>query len=100
MLDQMRELLDRARRRVGPNSQDSARQRLQVVLVQDRSSLSPEALESMKNDLVGVVSKYLLIDREAIEVQVKRADGGVVLVSNIPILGAPRAAPGKRASAN
>ena len=69
------------------SSKDVARQRLQVVLVQDRFSLPTDTLEALKNDLVEVISKYLDIDKNSIEVEVKHTAGSVVLVTNIPVAG-------------
>jgi len=42
-------------------------------------------MESMKNDLIDVISKYLVIDRESIEVEIKRSGGSLTLVSNIRV---------------
>ncbi|MEE9161882.1 MAG: cell division topological specificity factor MinE [Candidatus Neomarinimicrobiota bacterium] len=95
MLDYVREILSRALRRYGgvPGSKDAARQRLQVILVQDRFALPTKTLEAMKNDLITVISKYVDIDRDSIEVEIKRTGGAVVLISNIPITDGQRGAP-------
>ena len=87
MPNYLRRLLDRAFRR-GASPGSRARQRLQIVLVQDRIGLSPEMLDSLKGDLMEVISRYVVIDWSAAEIEVKRTSGEVVLVSNIPITGA------------
>ena len=46
----------------------------------------------MKNDLIKVIARYLVIDESSIEVEIKRSEGMVVLVSNIPITGMRRGA--------
>lgn len=62
-----------------------AKQRLQLVLVQDRANLSPQMLGLLKEDLIGVISKYMEIDQEGLEVSLDRSAEQVALVANIPI---------------
>ncbi len=92
MLDQILDLIGRAIRRIRgiPSSSTSARERLKFVLVQDRSSLPAKTLEAMKNDLVEVISKYVAIDKESIEFEIKRSGSSIMLVSNIPLMGAQK----------
>ena len=71
-------------------SGEAARNRLQLVLVHDRSGLSSDNLDLMKNDLVQVISKYLTIDQESLEGEVQRSGNSVVLVTNIQIAGIER----------
>ena len=71
--------------RRGENSGEIARRRLQFVLVQDRSSLTLANIESMKNDLLDVLSKYLVIDHDSIELEVKRSGGTLTLLSSIRV---------------
>jgi len=66
-------------------SGDEARQRLQLVLIQDRSSLSAASLDAIKDEIIRVVSKYLVVDRDSIWVEVKRSSDAVMLVSNMRI---------------
>lgn len=69
----------------GEGSGDIARKRLRLVLIQDRSALTVERMQSMKNDLIEVISRYLDIDRDSIQVEVKRSGGQLMLVSNIRV---------------
>jgi cell division topological specificity factor len=62
-----------------------AKQRLQLVLVHDRVNLSPQMLILLKEDLITVISKYMEIDEEGLEVTLDRTDEQVALVANIPI---------------
>ena len=71
-------------------SGQSAAQRLQLVLVQDRTTFPPETLDALKNDIVAAISKYAMIDQSAIEVEVRRSGASVTLVTNIPIRGTQR----------
>ncbi|MCL4521976.1 MAG: cell division topological specificity factor MinE [Firmicutes bacterium] len=66
-------------------SKDVAKERLRLVLMHDRGSLSPQALEDLKNDLLTVISKYLDIDQEGFQVDFSRHEESMALVANIPI---------------
>ncbi len=66
-------------------SKDTARKRLQLILVLDRVRLAPEHMESMKKDIIEVVSKYLVVDDGTIEMEMMHSDGSIVLVSNIQV---------------
>lgn len=66
-------------------SKDVAKERLRLVLVHDRASLSPQALENLKNDLLKVISEYMDIDDEGFRVDFSRHDDAMALVANIPI---------------
>jgi len=67
------------------NSKDVAKERLRLVLVHDRASLSPQLLEMLKTDLIQVLSKYMEIDEEALEMNLSNIDKSVALVANIPV---------------
>lgn len=75
----------------GLNSKDIARERLRLVLVHDRASVSPEILNSLKEDLIKVIREYMEIDEEALMVNLENEDNSVALVANIPIKGFKRA---------
>lgn len=66
-------------------SKDVAKERLRLVLVHDRSSLSPQALESLKTDLIRVISEYMDIDDQGFQVDFSRHDDAMALVANIPV---------------
>jgi cell division topological specificity factor len=66
-------------------SKEVAKERLRLVLVHDRASLSPQALESLKNDLLQVISQYLDIDDQGFRVDFSRHEDAMALVANIPI---------------
>jgi cell division topological specificity factor len=65
------------------SSGDIARRRLQLVLVHDRTGLSHEAMESMKQNLLEVVSKYLVIDHNSVQIEVRRENESVMFVCNM-----------------
>ena len=67
-------------------SKSVATERLRLVLVHDRANVSPQMLNALKNDLIKVISEYMEIDQQALEVNLSTEDGGVALVANIPVL--------------
>lgn len=71
-----------------------AKQRLQMVLIHDRSDLSPGLLELIKDDIIEVIAKRLEINRENVVVNLERIDKDSVLVAEVPLLpGNGRSAP-------
>ncbi len=68
-----------------------AKDRLKLVLVSDRSSCSPEIMEMLKNDIIEVISKYMEIDTQGLDIQITQTEteGGSgnapALYANIPI---------------
>jgi len=62
-----------------------ARERMQFVLLHDRLDITPDMMESLKNDIVGVLSRYVELDNDSIQVNVERAHGCTALVSNVQI---------------
>lgn len=67
-----------------PKSQ--ARERLRLVIIHDRSSLSPEILENLKEELLGVINKYMEINREDMKVELIKENNMVALACNIPVV--------------
>ncbi len=70
-----------------PGSKDVARERLRLVLVHDRSSVSPGLINSLKEDLIKVIKEYMEVDEDSLEVNLENAEDSVALVANIPIKG-------------
>lgn len=66
-------------------SKKAAKERLRLVLVHDRASLSPHLIEALKEDLIQVISKYMEIDKEGLEVALDQEDETMALVANIPV---------------
>jgi cell division topological specificity factor len=67
------------------SSKDMAVERLRLVLVHDRAGVSPGLMEALKEDLIQVISKYMDIDEEAIEVSLNSGELSSSLVANIPV---------------
>lgn len=62
-----------------------AKDRLRLVLMQDRASIPGHILEQMRKDILLVVSRYLEIDESALDLSLDKSDGSVALTANIPI---------------
>jgi len=69
-------------------SRDVARDRLQLVLVQDRVNLSPQNMSELKDELIAVISKYVEIDRQHIDISLTKSGRQSRLTADIPVLGA------------
>ena len=74
------------------NSRDTAKERLHLVLMQDRANVSADFLELMKQEIIEVIKKYIEIDEGAIDVRLTNKEnedgtnGAPALYANIPIL--------------
>ena len=68
----------------------TAKERLRLVLMSDHLSLAPELIDAMKRDLVDVISRYVEVDREKIDVHFEHEDHGLAMLANIPITGVNR----------
>ncbi|MGI6662676.1 MAG: cell division topological specificity factor MinE [Bacillota bacterium] len=73
-------------------TKDVAKDRLRVVLMQDRLSLSHGIMEEMKDEVIMAISKYVEIDRPGIEFSWKEIDKRRALVANIPVISIKRGA--------
>jgi len=71
------------------SSKDVAKERLKLILIHDRSRVSPELLECIKEDILRVLSKYVEIDNGEIDVKmttVEEIEGdSPALIASIPI---------------
>lgn len=67
-------------------SKDIAKERLRLVLIHDRTDISPVMLQALKADLIAVISEHLEIDRAGIEITVSESKGHSRLLATIPII--------------
>jgi cell division topological specificity factor len=63
----------------------AAKQRLQVVLVQDRVNLPPAVMDAIRTELVAVISKYVEIEPEGVEFNLTKGEKFDKLTANIPV---------------
>jgi cell division topological specificity factor len=72
-------------------SSNVAKDRLKLVLISDRAGCSPEILEQIKNDIIAVISRYIEIDLDGLDINITQTESegnnGTVpaLFANIPI---------------
>ncbi len=77
--------------RTEKKSKNVAKERLKLVLINDRANVSPHFLEMIKGDIVRVVSDYMVIDEEGLDIKLTKTrsntDNRTIssLVANIPI---------------
>jgi cell division topological specificity factor len=67
-------------------TKETATNRLRFVLMHDRTNLSPETMERMRDELVEVISKYVVIDTEALDLNLATEGDAIALLASIPIL--------------
>lgn len=73
-------------------SKDAAKERLHLVLMQDRANVSADFLDLMKQEIIEVIKKYIDVDENAIDVRLTNkangdgTNGAPALYANIPIL--------------
>jgi len=72
------------------SSKDIAKERLRLILIHDRANVSPKFLEMIKSQLIDMISNYMEIDEEGLELKMTRIDKEEnvtvpALVANIPI---------------
>ena len=71
-------------------SAHSAKERLQLVLIHDRTDLTQEVVEALKNELIAVILKHIDIDPASVQVNVSNEGRGQRLVADIPLKSATR----------
>lgn len=72
----------------------SAKERLQLVLIHDRTDLTSTELEALKDDLLKAISRYIEIDPEAVQISLERDGRSQRLVADIPLKNATHPRPG------
>lgn len=74
-----------------PSSKDVAKDRLKLVLIDDRASTSTHVLEMIKQDILKVINNYMEIDEDELDINISttKSENGMtdlpVLYANIPI---------------
>lgn len=74
------------------SSKDTAKERLHLVLMQDRANVSADFLDLMRQEIIDVIKKYIEVDESAIDVRLTNKEnedgtnGAPALYANIPIL--------------
>ncbi len=68
------------------SAKDTACNRLRVVLMQDRTNLTPELMDRMRRELVELLSKYVEMDKEALDLSLEQDGEQVALMLSIPVI--------------
>jgi len=71
-------------------SANSAKERLQLVLIHDRTDLTPAELESLKDDLIETISRHIAIDPTAVSINMAQDGREQRLIADIPLKSATR----------
>jgi len=66
-------------------SAESAKERLQLVLIHDRTDLTSVELNVLKDELLQVISRHVDIDRDAVQIEVEHDGRAQRLVADIPL---------------
>lgn len=66
-------------------SADQAKERLKLVLIHDRTDISPGSLQSLKDELISVISKHIEIDPDAVRIDIAQEGREQRLVADIPL---------------
>ena len=67
------------------SSANSAKERLQLVLIHDRTDLTPAELASLRDDLIATISRHVAIEEKAVQIDVEHDGRSQRLVADIPL---------------
>jgi cell division topological specificity factor len=73
-------------RREPASSGEVAKERLRLVLSHDRANISPALLDTLKDEIVTVISRHVAIDAEGVEVTFSQSARETRLVADIPLM--------------
>ena len=94
MFDNIMKFFKKANKReaIAASSKETAKERLQLVLMQDRANVSADFLDLMKQEIIEVIKKYVVVDEKEIDVRLTNqanddgTNGAPALYANIPIV--------------
>jgi cell division topological specificity factor len=72
-------------RLMGKKSAKSAKERLQLVLIHDRTDLNPALLDMLKDEILAVITKHIDIDPSSVHIAVENEGRSQRLVADIPL---------------
>lgn len=81
MFDVLMKIFGKSEKKSG----EIAKERLKLVLIQDRASVSPEVMDKLKNEIIAVISKYMDVNKSGMEITLANDSDSVALVANIPV---------------
>ena len=72
-----------------PTPKEVAKDRLKLILIHDRGEIAPEIIDKIREEILGVISKYIDVQIDDVEISVNKnaeeGDTSSALVANIPI---------------
>jgi len=71
-------------RSASKGSSATAKERLQFILVHDRINLPPERLQQMKAEIMAVISKYVAVDSDNVDIALQQRDRDSLIIAEIP----------------
>jgi cell division topological specificity factor len=74
-------------------SKNIAKKRLQFALIYDHLDISEEILGALQKDIVEVISRYFVIEKESLKIDIRRDADVSALMVNTPLLKAVRRMP-------
>ena len=94
MFDNIMKFFKKANKReaIAASSKETAKEKLQLVLMQDRANVSADFLDLMKQEIIEVIKKYVVVDEKEIDVRLTNqanddgTNGAPALYANIPIV--------------
>jgi len=79
-------LIDRVFKPARSSSRQVAKERLQFVLVHDRAQISPQMLQTLKDEIIAVISKHVAIERDGVEITLAQNRRESRLQADIPLV--------------
>jgi cell division topological specificity factor len=67
------------------NSRQDVKQRLKLVLAHDRTDMPPDMVDAMRKEIMAVVSRYVELDHEGMEISLENNQRTTALIANFPI---------------
>ena len=74
MVGFLERMLGRRRSQGGKGTGSTAKERLQFILVHDRINLPPEHLNAMKEEILAVISKYVAVDTDNVDIALQQRE--------------------------
>lgn len=84
------EFISRLFKKENAGTQNDAKERLRLVLISDRANVSPHIMESLREELIEVISRYMTIDTGSMEMGLERNGKTMALAANIPVVSLKR----------
>ena len=79
----MKSIIDRLTGR--DKSASAAKERLQFVLIHDRTELPPGVMDSMRDEIIDVISRHIQVDRESVQIKIQQEGRQQFLLAEIPL---------------